>query len=79
MAANAPHPNAGLLFVEFMTSREGQLIFQKADYLPARPDVAPRKPELIPESGGFAATVITPALTAKAMSHWDKVFAELFR
>ena len=76
---NAPHPNAGLLFVEFMTSREGQLIFQKADYLPARPDVAPRKPELIPESGGFAATVITPALTAKAMSHWDKVFAELFR
>jgi len=76
---DAPHPNAGLLFVEFMTSREGQLIFQKADYLPARPDVAPRKPELIPESGGFAATVITPALTAKAMNHWDKVFAELFR
>src|SRR5439155_21269698 len=33
---NAPHPNAGLLFVEFMTSKEGQQIFQKAAYLPAR-------------------------------------------
>jgi ABC-type Fe3+ transport system substrate-binding protein len=79
LTTNAPHPNAGLLFVEFMTSREGQLIFQKADYLPAREDVPPRKPELIPESGGFAATVITPALTAKQMNHWDRVSAELFR
>jgi iron(III) transport system substrate-binding protein len=75
---NAPHPNAGLLFVEFMTSQEGQAIFQKASYLPARPDVPPQIPELIPEQGGFAATVITPALTAKAMTRWDKVFAELF-
>jgi iron(III) transport system substrate-binding protein len=79
LTTNAPHPNAGLLFIEFMTSKEGQLIFQKADYLPARPDVPPRKPQLIPENGGFAATVITPALTAKEMNHWDKVFAELFR
>src|SRR4051812_22558680 len=75
----APHPNAGLLFVEFMTSREGQLLFQKAAYLPARPDVPPLKPELIPETGGFQAVVVTPALTAKAMNHWDKVVADLFR
>jgi iron(III) transport system substrate-binding protein len=76
---NAPHPNAGLLFVEFMTSKEGQQIFQKAAYLPARPDVPPTIPQVIPETGGFGATVITPALTAKSMNHWDKVFAELFR
>src|SRR5262245_41780568 len=75
---DAPHPNAGLLFVEFMTSKEGQQIFQKANYLPARPDVPPMTPELIPEQGGFGATVITPALTAKSMAHWDKVFSELF-
>ena len=25
------------------------------------------------------ADVITPALTAKNMNHWDKVFADLFR
>lgn len=76
---NAPHPNAGLLFVEFMTSKEGQQIFQKAAYLPARPDVPPTVPGLVPTAGGFAGTVITPALTAKSMKHWDKVFAELFR
>jgi iron(III) transport system substrate-binding protein len=79
MPKNGPHPNAGLLFIEFMTSREGQQIFQKAAYLPARPDVPPLKPELIPENGGFSATVITPALTAKTMNHWDKVVADLFR
>jgi iron(III) transport system substrate-binding protein len=76
---NAPHPNAGLLFVEFMTSKEGQTIFQKANYLPARPDVPPLIENLIPEKGGFAATVITPALTAKSMNHWDAVFNQLFR
>jgi len=75
----APHPNAGRLFIEFMTSKEGQQLFQKAGYLPARPDVPPLKPELIPETGGFAANVITPALTSKAMNSWDKVFAGLFR
>src|SRR3954469_12599694 len=76
---NAPHPNAGLLFVEFVASKEGQTIFQKANYLPARPDVPPLTANLIPENGGFAATVITPALTAKSMSHWESVFNQLFR
>jgi iron(III) transport system substrate-binding protein len=76
---NAPRPNAGLLFVEFVASKEGQTIFQKANYLPARPDVPPLTANLIPENGGFAATVITPALTAKSMSHWDSVFNQLFR
>ena len=35
--------------------------------------------DLIPERGAFAGTVITPAMTAKSMDHWDKVFADLFR
>jgi ABC-type Fe3+ transport system substrate-binding protein len=79
MTAGSPHPNAGLLFVEFMTSREGQQIFQKADYLPARPDVPPLIPDLIPETGGFTGNVITPAITAKGYDHWNDVFNQLFR
>jgi ABC-type Fe3+ transport system substrate-binding protein len=75
----APHPNAGLLFVEFMTSKEGQQVFQKANYLPARPDVPPLTPELIPEKGGFQAIVLTPAITDKAIDHWDDVVKQLFR
>jgi ABC-type Fe3+ transport system substrate-binding protein len=79
MTNGAPHPNAGLLFIEFMTSREGQQIFQKADYLPARPDVPPLIPELIPENGGFTGNVITPAITAKSYDHWNEVYNKLFR
>jgi ABC-type Fe3+ transport system substrate-binding protein len=79
LTKNAPHPNAGLLFVEFMTSKEGQQIFQKANYLPARPDVPPLIPELIPEQGGFQAIVLTPAITDKAIDRWDGVVKQLFR
>jgi ABC-type Fe3+ transport system substrate-binding protein len=79
LTQGSPHPNAGLLFVEFMTSKEGQQIFQKADYLPARPDVPPRIPDLIPESGGFTGNVITPAITAKGYDHWSEVTNDLFR
>jgi ABC-type Fe3+ transport system substrate-binding protein len=79
LSKNAPRPNAGLLFVEFMTSKEGQTIFQKANYLPARSDVPPLTANLIPENGGFTATVITPALTAKSMTRWDSLFNQLFR
>jgi iron(III) transport system substrate-binding protein len=79
LTKNAPHPNAGLLFVEFMTSKEGQQIFQKANYLPARPDVPPATPDLIPEHGGFRANVITPAMIAKGLDHWNEVFNQLFR
>jgi ABC-type Fe3+ transport system substrate-binding protein len=79
MTNGSPHPNAGLLFVEFMTSKEGQQIFQKADYLPARPDVPPLIPDLIPETGGFAGNVITPAITAKGYDRWSEVFNQLFR
>jgi iron(III) transport system substrate-binding protein len=73
------HPNAALLFVEFMLSKEGQQIFQKAAYLPARPDVPPLMPELVPQSGGFTGNVITPAMTARSLDHWNEVFNQLFR
>ena len=79
LTKGSAHPNAGLLFVEFMTSKEGQQIFQKANYLPARPDIPPLTPELVPERGGFAATVLTPAITDKAIDRWDDIFKQLFR
>jgi iron(III) transport system substrate-binding protein len=78
MTSGAAHPNAGWVFVEFMTSPEGQKIFQSADYLPARPDVPPRFPDLIPESGGFTGNVVTPAITAKGYERWNAVYKELF-
>jgi iron(III) transport system substrate-binding protein len=79
LTKGAPHPNAGLLFVEFLTSKEGQQIFQKANYLPARADVPPLMPDLVPEQGGFSATVLTPAITDRAIDKWDDIFKQLFR
>lgn len=79
LTKNAPHPNAGQLFIEFLTSPEGQAIFQKANYLPARSNVPPTIPELIPERGGFEGNVITPEIQAKQLDHWDKVVATLFK
>jgi ABC-type Fe3+ transport system substrate-binding protein len=79
LTKGSAHPNAGLLFVEFMTSKEGQQIFQKANYLPARADVPPLTPTLIPEHGGFAGTVLTPAITDRAIDRWDGILKQLFR
>jgi len=79
LTAGSPHPNAGALLVEFMTSPEGQKIFQAADYLPARSDVPPRIPDLIPETGGFRGNVITPTITANGYEHWNEVYKALFQ
>lgn len=42
----APHANAAKLFVDFVLSREGQLLLQKLRRVPARTDVAPDPPGL---------------------------------
>jgi iron(III) transport system substrate-binding protein len=79
LTEGSAHPNAGLLFVEFLTSKEGQEIFQKAHYLPVRPDVPALIPELIPERGGFTATVITPETVDTSTARWEAIAKKLFR
>ena len=39
IAANAPHPFAAMLFMDFVLSKEGQQIFQKLGYSTARTDL----------------------------------------
>ena len=74
-----PHPNAALLFLEYALSREGQAVYQKAGYIPSRPDVPPFDPKLLPAAGGFTANVITPDVVAKNRKHWEEVYTQLFR
>jgi ABC-type Fe3+ transport system substrate-binding protein len=74
-----PHPNAGLLFIEFALSREGQSVFQKAGYVPSRPDVPPLDPELSPTTGHFKANIVPPDVVEKNHRHWDDVYRQLFR
>ena len=76
---NAPHPNAGKLFEEFMLSKEGQEVFQKASYLPADPEVPAAVPSLKPKQGGFEANVITSELALEKLGAWIEVYKKLFK
>lgn len=47
VAAHAPHPNAAMLFVDYVLSKEGQEIIRSVNRIPIRPDVLPNPPRLI--------------------------------
>ncbi len=74
-----PHPNAGLLFLEFALSREGQELFRKAGYIPARSDVQPLNPKLLPSATGLKSQIATPAIVEKNRKAWDDIYRQLFR
>ena len=75
----APHPNAAKLFLEYLISKEGQTIFQKADYFPTRSDVPASMPELAPSTGGFKAVVMSPDDIARDYEKWAALYQQMFR
>ena len=50
LVKNAPHPNAGKLFIDFILSQEGQHAIADADYYSARKDVQSPVMKLVPAS-----------------------------
>jgi iron(III) transport system substrate-binding protein len=79
LVKGSPHPNAAELLLEFMISKEGQQIFQKAGYFPTHPDVPAPWPELAPSGGRFKANVIGPDIIARDLEKWNDIFKRLFR
>ena len=75
----APHPNAGKLLLEFLTSEEGQRIFAAADYIPAMPGVLTKFASLKPDTGGFAAQVLAPEVLAQNSERWMGILKDLFQ
>jgi ABC-type Fe3+ transport system substrate-binding protein len=75
---DAPHPNAAKLFVDFMMSDEGQIIFRDNDYLPTNPEVKPLVPELIPDGKLFRGVFLSQDEIDVGMPTWMKIFAEYF-
>jgi len=75
----APHENAAKLFVDFLTSPEGQQLFRDADYMPVDPDVAPRDPTIRPDGATFKATYMTPFEIDNQVSRWAKIYDQLFK
>jgi iron(III) transport system substrate-binding protein len=76
---DAPHPNAARLFVEFITSEEGQKLFADLDFLPAMPSVLPKTPSLTPAGGNFKPIYLTQELVAANQEKWNRIMKELFQ
>jgi iron(III) transport system substrate-binding protein len=55
LAASSPHPHAAMLLIDYMLSKEGQDVLQKANYLPAHPDVdpSPKLRSIVPKKAGL--------------------------
>ncbi len=62
LVKGAKHPHAAMLLIDFVLSKEGQTVLQKADYLPAHPDVDPQDSlrKIVPRLAGIKENVISP-------------------
>lgn len=79
MAMNAPHPNASMLFLDFLLSRKGQKIIQLTNYLPAHPEVPALQADLKPGGGRFKrANYIGPDLFYEKSNEWADYFQKEF-
>ena len=57
LSANAAHPNAGKLFIDYLISKEGQELLKDFRWIGPRKDVKLNPPELFE---GFRRRVIVP-------------------
>ena len=71
VATNAPHPNAALLFLDYVLSQEGQQLFESMGRAPASTKV---KSDL----SNFPFVVIDPATALDEKDKWEKVWTDLF-
>jgi ABC-type Fe3+ transport system substrate-binding protein len=78
LTKNAPHPNAGKLLIDFLTSEEGQKTLADVEYIPAMPSVPAKTPSVKPEGGGFKANVLSPDTITRNLDNWYKLKKELF-
>jgi ABC-type Fe3+ transport system substrate-binding protein len=78
LTRNAPHPNAGRLLIDFLTSEEGQRTLAEVEYLPAMPSVAAKTPVVKPEAGGFNANMLSPDTVTQNRDRWIAIKKDLF-
>ena len=74
LAAKAPHPNAGKLFIDFLLSREGQKMLVGFRRIPVREDVEPDPPRLF---RGYKRIVEHPE-DYKNFNETIKLYQEIF-
>jgi len=75
VAAKAPHPNAAKLLLDFMLSKEAQLLLRGVNRISGRLDVEPLVPEMHPSRLKLAA--IDPKV-AEDLSRYAKEFHDIY-
>lgn len=71
LARRAPHPNAALLFADFMLSKEGQTLIKERNRVPASLSVDTRLNK-------FPFRMIDPVITLDEFDRWEKLWTDLF-
>ena len=79
LSKGAPRPAAGKLLLDFLVSPEGQTLFQRGEYIPVDPGIAPTEPRLRPDGVKFRAIFMTPEQVDAGMPKWAATFREIFR
>ncbi len=71
VARRAPHPAAGLLFTDFMLSKQGQTLLKERNRVPASISVDTHLNK-------FPFQMIDPVITLDEADRWEKLWSELF-
>jgi iron(III) transport system substrate-binding protein len=79
IARRAPHPNAARLFMAYVMSEEGQMVFAKAGYIPANPRIPALYPETKPSDGHYRAVLLTPEMAHAHFQEWLRIYNDLFK
>lgn len=74
----APQPNTALLFLNWLTSKEGQQLMGKTQYIPWHPKAEYTAYEGVYPSSEYDVDVISPAINIeRSMKKWDKYLGDL--
>ena len=76
LAKNAPHPNAALLFLDFILAKEtGQRVIREVSRIPTHPEVLPNPPRL---REGFDFINVDPIKFNDKIDYYTKLWHEWF-
>jgi len=74
-----PNPNAGKLLIDFILSEEGQNVLATTGYLPTRPGVTAKVPDLLPNGPSpFETQFMSPALVEDKLPGWIDIINSKF-
>ena len=75
------HPNAAMLLVDYILSKEGQKILLDAEYFPAHPDIPPADAlaQVVPKYANVPEQFVGPDLLNKYNESSERIYEELFR